>query len=373
MLLLGLCILSVTVAYSAMLMYFAKGWMRAEGSNSMARSTTVSVIVAARNEASNIENCLKDLIAQDYPQELTQIIMVDDGSEDDTAALAERIALMHAHVQVLHLEVGQGKKMALQHAIENSSSTLMATVDADCRVPSAWLSTMVAHQQHSFAPMVLGPVVLAPAKTLFERIQALEFLAIMGITGGAVKTGHPLMANGANLLFERNAFNQAGGYSGTENPSGDDVFLMLKLKAYGQVVFVKDDRAIVSTAPQVTFNDFWNQRKRWLSKKSGYDDTSVKAVALLTYVTNLGCLMALIVLCIASEFDGSPLFASALMLKFVVDLLFIRMVRKELQPKMPMWAVLPAQLFILFYVSFIGMFGNVRSYKWKGRDIRVNE
>jgi poly-beta-1,6-N-acetyl-D-glucosamine synthase len=373
MLILGLCIVTVTASYCTLLLHFGRGWKRSVNPLDNSAMASVTVIVAARNESSHIVNCLTDLIGQNYPKALMQIVVVDDGSEDDTASLANDLAMGHPNVSVIGLTEGMGKKRALQYAIDNTTSDLIATVDADCRVPPTWLSTMTACQQMTSAPMVLGPVVLAPVLNVFEQIQALEFLAIMGITGGAALNGNPVMANGANLLFKRSLFQLVGGYSGSDNPSGDDVFLMLKMKEHGQVTFVKDSRAIVETAPQATLSDFWAQRKRWVSKKSGYDDFQVKAVALVTYMTNLGCLVALVVLCAWPDFGGSYLFVAALIMKFMADLFFIRMVRNDLQPQLSLWAVLPAQLFILSYVSFIGIFGNVRSYRWKGRDIKVNE
>ncbi len=407
MLILSLLIFAIISSYVVMLWRFAKGWERLPGSVGAPRPVPVTVIVPARNEEANIRACLSDLLRQDYPEQFLQIVMVDDGSEDATASIAVELSAQHPNLTVLQA-TGAGKKQALQQAIEATESELIATVDADCRIAHTWLSTMVAAQQQDGARMVLGPVVLTPAPTLFQRIQRMEFLAIMGVTGGSAAMGHPVMANGANLLFERTAFMEAGGYTGSGNPSGDDVFLMLKMKSGSAnqrisesanettrngsdvqsegnspsasggagvgrgVIFVKDPSALVSTAPMPTFRDFWQQRKRWLSKKGGYTDLHVKATAIITYLANVGGLLALVLAPFVFPSKAADLLLSALLIKTVADLFFIRRVARDLRPSCGIWEIVPAELFILIYTSLLGLVGNVREYRWKGREVRID-
>lgn len=411
MLILSFIIFVLIASYTVMLWRFAKGWKSLPTIENEAIPVSVTVIVPARNEEANIRACLTDLLRQDYPQKFLQIIIVDDGSDDATVSIANELAAANPRLTVLHTVGSGGKKQALQQGIDATQSQLIATVDADCRIAPSWLSTMVAAQQQSDAKMVLGPVVLTPAFTLFERIQRIEFLAIMGITGGSAAMEHPVMANGANLLFDRNAFTEAGGYEGSENPSGDDVFLMLKLKGQEMrdgeranqqisksanelqrddtddfllekgggstggraIIFVKHPSALISTQPLPTFAEFWEQRKRWLSKKGSYEDLHVKTTAILTYLANLGGLVAVILMFASFASTATDLLLAALLIKSVADLFFIRMVARSLMPTCGLWDILPAQLFILTYISSIGLFGNVRNYNWKGRNIRVIE
>jgi cellulose synthase/poly-beta-1,6-N-acetylglucosamine synthase-like glycosyltransferase len=406
MLILSLLIFAIIASYGMMLWRFAKGWTRLPASVGAPRPVHVTVIVPARNEEANIRACLADLLRQDYPEQFLQIVMVDDGSEDATASIAVELSAQHPNLTVLHA-TGAGKKQALQQAIDATDSELIATVDADCRIAPTWLSAMVAAQQQDGARMVLGPVVLTPAPTLFQRIQRMEFLAIMGVTGGSAAMGHPLMANGANLLFERAAFMEAGGYTGSGNPSGDDVFLMLKMKSGSAnqrisesgnqaqrdgtdafplgkgvsrpaklsgrgILFVKDPSALVSTTPMPTFLDFWQQRKRWLSKKGGYTDLHVKATAIITYLANVGGLLALVLAPSVFPSTAADLLLSALLIKTLADLFFIRRVARDLMPSCGIWEIVPAELFILIYTSLLGLVGNVREYRWKGREVRID-
>jgi cellulose synthase/poly-beta-1,6-N-acetylglucosamine synthase-like glycosyltransferase len=420
MLIASFIIFATIASYAVMLWRFAKGWKALNKVENEALPVSVTVIVPARNEELNIRACLTDLLRQDYPVKFMQVVMVDDGSEDTTCSIAQELAMQHPNLSVMQA-TGTGKKQALQQAIDATESQLIATVDADCRIAPSWLRTMVAAQQVQKARMVLGPVVLTPSLTLFERVQRMEFLAIMGVTGGSAYMGHPVMANGANLLFDRNAFAEAGGYSGSDNPSGDDVFLMLKMRGQGEsrsagqrisvsgiepksqlangvqrvgtdahaedsspsasggvyvgggVSFVKDPSALVSTAPMPTLGSFWQQRKRWLSKKSSYTDIHVMATAILTYLANLGGLLALLTVPFIFPSTAADLLLSALLIKTMADLFFIRMVARDLMPSCGIYEIIPAELFILVYTSLLGIVGNVREYRWKGRKVTIGK
>jgi cellulose synthase/poly-beta-1,6-N-acetylglucosamine synthase-like glycosyltransferase len=223
--------------------------------------------------------------------------------------------------------------------------------------------------------MLLGPVVLEPAVTVLERVQSLEMLAIMGLTGGFASHQRPIMANGANLFFDKNAFIELGGYENSENPSGDDVFTMLKFREKWpeSVRFVKHYEAVVSTRPQPTYSTFWQQRKRWLSKKGGYSSSLVKGTAVITYLANVAAFVSLV----AIVFSFGSFWADRLMwilfVKTLLDLIITRTVSRELQPYCGISHILIAEIFISIYVTFLGIFGNVQNYVWKGRNINVND
>ncbi|HEX6987578.1 MAG TPA: glycosyltransferase, partial [Planctomycetaceae bacterium] len=87
-----------------------------------AHAPKVSILVPAKDEAANIENCLTSLLAQDYPN--YEVLVVDDRSEDDTAALAEAVARRDDRLRVIrirHLPDGwTGKNHAL-HVAQRSA------------------------------------------------------------------------------------------------------------------------------------------------------------------------------------------------------------------------------------------------------------
>src|SRR5690606_12288350 len=114
--------------------YMRTGWAALPSfSKKSTPKTKVSVLIAARNEAANIGRTLSDILAQDFPEELLEIIVVDDHSTDDTAAVVRSFA--GQGVKLLKLDESQPlnsyKKKAISVAIEKATGDFIVTTDAD--------------------------------------------------------------------------------------------------------------------------------------------------------------------------------------------------------------------------------------------------
>jgi biofilm PGA synthesis N-glycosyltransferase PgaC len=357
--------------YAIMVLYAIFGWKKLEVEEEIEPSLGISILVAARNESYTIETVIRDIFNQSYAAALFELIVIDDHSEDDTLEKCQALKAEFPQLKVLSNTSGEGKKAALQTGMKEAQFGIIATVDADCRVPSEWLISMMSHWKKNQTKMLLGPIVLEPAVTVLERVQSLEMLAIMGLTGGFASHQKPIMANGANLFFEKQAFEELGGYGSSENPSGDDVFTMLKFseKWPDSVQFVKHYEAVVLTRPQPTYSAFWQQRKRWLSKKGGYNNLLVKGTAVITYLANVAAFVSLIAIIVAFGSYWTDRLMWLLFVKTLLDLMITRTVSRDLQPHCGIGHILIAEIFITIYVTFLGIFGNVRNYVWKGRNI----
>ena len=368
-------------AYAILIFCFFIGWVRLplyrDEDNPLSSSLHihevipfVSVVVAARNEAERIGPLLKALAAQDHPRDKFELLVVDDHSEDGTADVVkqwiEKVALSReaspamnlkllsavAHgtttsnriattidnttsngSTIAHATTG-GKKHALSLGIHQASGEIILTTDADCLPAPGWISGMSRPFSDPAVKMVLGPVRLR-GTGMFGQLQELEFLSLMGITGGAAGLGKPVMGNGASLGFSRQAWLIAGGYaSHTKYPSGDDVFLLHAVKKQRPqatspegtgnpgVQFLKDHDAIVETEAVRGLWDFFRQRGRWAGKAHGYKDPftlltgGVVAGFNLLLVISLGFLLV---------FPGTstPWMLAAIALKALVDFLLL--------------------------------------------------
>ena len=103
---------------------------------------SVSIIVAARNEAENLPACLRSLISVNYPKEKLEIIIVNDFSTDSTKEILDSF---HS-VQVVHLKEEKkrpGKAGALLEGIKKSSGEIIFVTDADCKIPKTWIKTIL--------------------------------------------------------------------------------------------------------------------------------------------------------------------------------------------------------------------------------------
>lgn len=96
----------------------------------------------------NIKACLDSIVAQSYPAHLFEVIVIDDHSEDDTAAIIKTYADKNVHLISLkdHVKdrINSYKKKAIEIAVAQAKGTLIITTDADCILPKDWLQTFAA-------------------------------------------------------------------------------------------------------------------------------------------------------------------------------------------------------------------------------------
>lgn len=103
----------------------------------------VTIVISAFNEAATIESKLSSLAELDYPQAQWRVILVDDGSSDETVQVAQRQEL--PWLQVLQLEQNSGKPVALNLAMQHVESEFCVYMDARQRVSPNTLKSLIAH------------------------------------------------------------------------------------------------------------------------------------------------------------------------------------------------------------------------------------
>jgi cellulose synthase/poly-beta-1,6-N-acetylglucosamine synthase-like glycosyltransferase len=184
------------------------------------------------------------------------------------------------------------------------------------------------------------------------------------------------MCNGANLCYTREAFIAVGGFEGiADNPSGDDVFLMLKIHDWkpGSVRFSKYVESIVRTDAPPTLSAFWQQRKRWLSKKSGYSHAHVKNAAYAVFFGNLVLLGSIWVLIQMLSFR--PILGMGMLMifaKLLADQSLLRKASSDLKVELNMIDFLIAEVFLAVYIPLIGLIGKSKRYNWKNREVKID-
>ncbi len=336
-------------------------------------NTQFTVIIPARNEAANIKACVDSILNQDYPTDAFEIIVIDDFSEDDTAFIVQALSQQYAQVRLLkladHCKEGETlayKKKAIEIAVAQAKGDWVLTTDADCIVPTRWLFLYNAYIQANQPSFVAAPVMFIKTAGILNQFQLLDFLALQGITAAAVGAGKHSMSNGANLGFEKAAFIAVGGYQGVDHiASGDDMFLMHKMKQtlHKPVGYLFHPDAIVLTAAMDTWKGFIMQRIRWASKARYYDDRSITMVLTLVYFFNLSFV------CLAFMGSWSTLLI-ALAFKTFFELFFLDPVAKffKLQPELK-YFVFYQPIHIVYNIA-AGLFGQLRTYSWKGRKVK---
>ena len=326
---------------------------------------TFSILIPVRNEFDNIGNLLSDISKIDFPKERFEVIIIDDNSEDKTAELVQSYQANYTLRYILLPKEKKGKKAALEMGVANANKDIILTTDGDCRVQTGWLNRFnLAFGDQT--KLVVGPVKMEP-RGLFGTLQSVDFRILIGYAGSLVRLGRPSMSNGANMAYRREVFAEVKGYEGNlQVPTGDDEFLLLKItrKYANGVLFLKDQRAVVSTLPRATFRDFLNQRKRWLSKWALHKNGNIILSVLLILIDNLAMLIGWIGLAIGLV---SFWFLGFLFIRVLSKVLLASDVNKLLKTPTNFPSHIIYELIYPFYVlllSFASIFGN---YTWKGR------
>ena len=315
------------------------------------RETSVSVIIACRNEENNISALLRDIAAQDYPSHLFEVIVVDDNSDDLSFAVVARESF--GLDLKLFRNNGSGKKEAIRTGVLNSSADFIITTDADCRVGKNWLRSIISYNETVKADIIICPVVTNAGKGFTGRFQELEFLGLQAITAGTALAGNATMCNGANLAFSKAAYLYNSANLHFEINSGDDVFLLHSIKKQrdSRITWLESKDAIVRTDSEKRISSFLNQRKRWISKSTYYKDNFTVLLGIVTFVT----IAAQGVLMFASIFNHSFIipFLLVLILKSIPDWLLIKSAAVRYNIKTSMAWFLPAQLVYPIYLFIL--------------------
>lgn len=366
-----LMVIMITAAlYMICIFAFTYGIITLKETNEKCSSqdVKVSVLVAAKNEEDVIITLLKSLMNQTYNKDMFETIIVDDGSTDNTRKVIEDF-ISHdneLNVRLLTAE-GQGKKAAISQALHSAANDLIMVTDADCDLPMTWIESFVARYKHNNVKMILGPVLLSPAKNIFEKLQVLEHLSLIASTAGSASIKMPVMCNGANMAYERKAALEVEKYRHDMNiASGDDMFLLEQfLKHYGcnSVCFLLDKAAVVKTKTCQTLGHFFRQRRRWVSKTKAYTNTKIIVTALVVLLFNLG-IVTLSIMAIMTPLLWLN-FVMFVLLKFLIDFPILRNISTFMNQRRLMLWMFPLEFIYPYYVVGTAFSGLLSQVRWK--------
>jgi len=367
--------LLLTGLYLLVLVYLMKGWaaLKRPAVAGKPFSTKVSLLIAARNEEENIRLTIEDILLQDYPKHLLEVIIVDDHSTDSTADIIRSYATQG--IKLLRLneaeKLNSYKKKAISEAIKLSTGDLIVATDADCRMGSQWLSYVVRYFETHQPVMISSPVTYFQEKSLFERMQTLEFSYLIGIGAAFIGNGRASTCNGANFAYRKDVFYEVGGFTGIDDlASGDDELLLQKVaeRYPGRIAFLKQREAIVYTHAKPTLAEFLQQRRRWASKSTKYKDKSVVALAVCIWLFNVTLLVNAGLSFYRIEFF--KLFAVQMLLKYLFEAAFLLPITAFFKRMNSVILLLLLSPIHILYFVYVGLIGNTRKYAWKGRVVK---
>jgi poly-beta-1,6-N-acetyl-D-glucosamine synthase len=371
--------LALAIGYAVLMGQYGRAWraIRMETPDpDFVPKTTISVVIAARNEDFWIEHCLQSIANCIYPADLLEVIVVNDGSTDQTAVRAlgaKRHFNAPEKLQLLHTTPDKsGKKNALTMAIRQASGELIVCTDADCQVGRLWLHLITQLYERERPGIITAPVALHVGRSVLDQFQALDLMGLMGVTAAGSHLNWHHMANGANMAFPKALFETIGGYRKNDyRASGDDMFFVQQAAARGErVVFLKNNYATALTDAPASWGAFFQQRLRWGTKNTDLPEWKVKASLGVVFLT---CWAIVLTAALGLMGYWMALVCCAVLLasKLVSDWVFLSMMSRFFGGTDLMRCYLRSSAIHLIYIVVLGTASLLPlKYEWKGRKVR---
>ena len=231
-----------------------------DGPESAMRLPRVSLLIPAYNESTVIADAVRAALALDYPD--FELIVLDDGSSDDTSERARAAGAGDPRLRVVRAAVNGGKAERLNDGFRLADGSLVMVVDADAQLHPQALRMLVARIERSpRIAAVAGDPRVTNRGTLLAALQVLEFSSIIGLirrtqaVGGVVGTVAGIIG-----IFRRDAVLAVGGYD--PRMATEDIELTYRLLEAGWETDF-EPRALIGMEVPTSLSVLWRQRRRW--------------------------------------------------------------------------------------------------------------
>lgn len=275
----------LVVARTLLVAWLAHRHHRGEVLDKSTYQPSVSVVIAAFNEGKVIQKTLRSVLDTDYAGEL-EVIVVDDGSRDDTAEKVEELAAEDPRLRLIQ-QVNRGKAAALRHGVTVAHNEIVAFLDADTLFERHTLSALVQPLEHPLVGAVsgnarvgnllsskAGPSLISRwwagstwatvslfMRKFIARCQSLEYICGFNLDRRAYTEWNCItVVPGAVSAIRRSAIEAAGGFS--DDTLAEDTDLTLVLHRLGYRIEYAPGAVAWTEAPE-TYGGLVKQRSRW--------------------------------------------------------------------------------------------------------------
>ncbi|MED5020764.1 glycosyltransferase family 2 protein [Paenibacillus chibensis] len=230
------------------------------------QASQLTICIPARNEASNIGDCLRSILKDDAGRYVKEILVLDDRSTDETAFIVSRIAKQDARIRLLSgkdLPAGwMGKSYACHQLSQEASGSWLLFLDADVRLHAGAIEAAMADARQQGSGLITG-FPYQRTGTWMERlvVPMMLFTVICHLPIIGVRTSKsPLFvaAHGAFMLIDRDSYDAIGGHEAIKSGLVDDMALARRVKQAGRPVTLADVRHHLSMRMYASGIEVWH-------------------------------------------------------------------------------------------------------------------
>ncbi|MEM3154233.1 MAG: glycosyltransferase family 2 protein [Candidatus Woesearchaeota archaeon] len=229
--------------------------------NKLGKLPKITFGIPAHNEESTILKAVKSILAADYPLEKKEIIVVDDGSIDNTASVVKAFAAKNPAVRLIMKKKG-GKASALNAALDSASGEFFAVVDADSRISFNSIKKSLAHFSVKSVGAVISRVRVDNPRNFLERIQRFEYIMSSMIRKIMCNFGTLYMTPGVLSIYRTSVLKKLGGFTRDPKNLTEDLEIAMRLKHNGYDIRMEKESITYTHVPD-SLSGLWNQRMRW--------------------------------------------------------------------------------------------------------------
>jgi len=366
-------ILIVIILYTGLILWFTAGVeLGAQKIPVSSELQKVSIVIAARNEAPRLPALLDALQSQTYVRDLTEIIIVDDRSTDQTSTIVKKWQKKLPGLKLISISEKQDgwspKKWAIHQAVTAANGEIILLTDADCQPGPDWVKSITAEFSDPAIGVVSGPAPLTDGESFLNQLFELESLAQDAFSAGAMNHGLILSCTGRNLAYRRQVYEDVSGFEGVSHIlSGDDDLLLQKIAATTgwQFRFLAAGEAVVPSPPPGSILQFVSQRLRFASKGLQYYDLwtspALKIILPFLFIVNLLTVISLLMF----ADSASPFWLVPILVKSAADVWIINRLFGCLDRKWSLMGFLLLMILHPFYIVIFVTLGPFVKIEWK--------
>jgi peptidoglycan-N-acetylglucosamine deacetylase len=218
----------------------------------------VSVVIAAYNEERVIERTVHAILENGYPD--LEVIVVDDGSKDETLAALNRSFGANPQVRIFS-QPNRGKAAALNHAIREANHNILVALDADTIFRKGTVGLLVRHFADERVGAVSGNARVGNRNKWITRFQSVEYICGFNLDRRALDLMNAItVVPGAAGAWRKDLILRVDGFG--DDTLAEDTDLTLAIRRLGYAIRYEENAVAYTEAPEVT-KDLAKQRFRW--------------------------------------------------------------------------------------------------------------